>query len=86
MGLGKNIRARRKALNMTLVQVAEAIGWDDGNLSRLEREIQGTTEERLEKIASVLGTTIAGLYSENGPLEEWEKNIEPGPPIRGKYH
>ena len=35
---------------MTLVQVAEAIGWDDGNLSRLEREIQGTTEERLEKI------------------------------------
>ncbi len=65
---------------MTLVQLAEAIDWDDGNLSRLEREIQGTSEDRLSKIAMALDTTIAGLYSQNDSLKDgWENNIEPSP-------
>ena len=70
---------------MTLVQLAEAIDWDDGNLSRLEREIQGTSEDRLSKIAMALDTTIAGLYSQNDSLKDgWENNIEPGPSIKGR--
>ncbi len=78
MGIGKNIRNRRKALKLTLNQVAEAIDWDNGNLSRLEREVQGTTEDRLEKIATALNTTIAELYAYN------ESNIEEGPNLKGK--
>lgn len=34
------LRAARKKMGMTLLQVAEAIKWDVGNLSRVERGLQ----------------------------------------------
>ena len=37
MDIGKNIRARRKEMKMTLEQLALEIGSDTGNLSRIER-------------------------------------------------
>lgn len=73
MTLGQNIRRRRKARKMTLMELAEVIDWDDGNLSRLERGGQSTSEERIRKIAEALGTTIAELYS------DYDGNIEPAP-------
>lgn len=71
MTLGANIRARRKALRMTLETLSHAIDWDTGNLSRLERDIQvNTTPERLALIAKALGCSVAELYAESGPNVE----------------
>lgn len=48
---------------MTILQLATAIDSDVGNISRLERGIQGYTENTLIKIASALGVTVAELFS-----------------------
>lgn len=77
MPLGSNIRKRRKALKLTLEDMAHRINWDTGNLSRLERGTQGTSQDRLRQIAAVLGCTIADLYQE-------ESNVVDGPSVRGE--
>lgn len=69
MALGPNIRARRKALGMTLETLSHAIEWDTGNLSRVERGSQ-TTPERIAKIAQALGCTVPDLYAGDGPNVE----------------
>ena len=55
MSLGDNIRQRRKALGWTILDLANRIGSDVGNVSRLERGKQGYSDEILGKIAAALG-------------------------------
>lgn len=54
MNIGKNIRARRKNLKMTLEKLALEIGSDTGNLSRIERGQQSVTTEKIAAIAKAL--------------------------------
>ncbi len=68
---------------MTLEELANKVEWDTGNLSRLEREVQGTTEERMRRIADALGTTVAELYVDPEsaglslrPIRVWEDEAE----------
>lgn len=61
--LGNEIRRRRKALKMTLEELAFQIGGDNGNLSRLERGKQGYSDEMLRKIAHALGCSVADLFT-----------------------
>lgn len=61
--VGGEIRRRRKALGMTLEELAFQIGGDNGNLSRLERGKQGYSDEMLRKIAQALGCSVADLFS-----------------------
>jgi SOS-response transcriptional repressor LexA len=61
--VGGEIRRRRKALGMTLEELAFQIGGDNGNLSRLERGKQGYSDETLRKIAQALGCSVADLFS-----------------------
>ncbi|WP_049246397.1 XRE family transcriptional regulator [Morganella morganii] len=63
MKIGQRIRELRKLRGMTILQLATAIDSDVGNISRLERGIQGYTENTLIKIASALGVTVAELFS-----------------------
>lgn len=63
MKIGENIRRRRNALKMTLETLALAIDWDTGNLSRLERGAQDTSEDRLQKIAQALGCAVLDFYT-----------------------
>ncbi|MCG8998136.1 helix-turn-helix domain-containing protein [Laribacter hongkongensis] len=77
MGIGTNIRKRRKAVGLTLEGLANLVNWDTGNLSRLERETQGTTEERLRQIAEALSTTVADLYSDSVTSEASEISLRP---------
>ncbi len=67
MSLGLAIRKRRKLLNITLQALAEAIGADSGNLSRIERGTQGVSETLLRKICSALDCTPAYLYALTEP-------------------
>ncbi|MEQ4624775.1 XRE family transcriptional regulator [Providencia manganoxydans] len=64
MKIGTKIRAIRKRKGMTILDLANAINSDVGNISRLERNVQGYTENTLMKIASALGVTVADLFSD----------------------
>ncbi|HHN8580751.1 TPA: XRE family transcriptional regulator [Providencia rettgeri] len=65
MKIGTRIREIRKSKGMTILELATAIGSDVGNISRLETNKQGYSENTLVKIASALGVTVADLFTEN---------------------
>ncbi|MGZ3184385.1 MAG: helix-turn-helix domain-containing protein [Telluria sp.] len=64
MNVGKNIRELRKGRKMTLNQLATEIGSDVGNLSRVERGLQGYSEQVISKIAHALKVPVAALFAE----------------------
>ena len=63
MSLGNSIRLRRKSLSITLQTLAEKVGADAGNLSRIERCELGINETLLRKVAAALDCTPAYLYA-----------------------
>lgn len=65
MTVGTNIRALRKEKHLTLNQLAAEIGSDVGNLSRVERDMQGYTDAMLKKIADALGVPVAALFADD---------------------
>lgn len=79
MSLGLAIRNQRKSLSITLQALANAVGADSGNLSRIERGEQGVTEAMLRKIGSALQCTPSFLYAqseESQPVIASEKNVD----------
>jgi SOS-response transcriptional repressor LexA len=66
MTVGPTIRALRQARGMTILDLATAIGSDVGNVSRLERDKQGYTQDTLERIARALGVKISDLFGDKG--------------------
>lgn len=58
MDIGSSIRKARKAKGWTLEELAHQVDSDSGNLSRLERGIQGASPEMLNKIISLLGISL----------------------------
>ena len=65
MALGTAIRMRRKALNMTLQELARKVNANSGNLSRIERGAQGVSEAMLRKLCAALDCTAASLYAQS---------------------
>ncbi|WP_340618837.1 XRE family transcriptional regulator [Xenorhabdus entomophaga] len=65
MKIGSRIRSLRKAQQMTILELANAINSDVGNISRLERDMQGYTDSTISKIAGALGVQVADLFVEN---------------------
>lgn len=60
---GERIRQLRKAKKMTLNALAIQVGSDVGNLSRLERGVQGYSDALLQKLADALAVPISALFS-----------------------
>lgn len=69
MEIGPLIRRARRARGWTLEELANNVGTDTGNLSRLERGIQGASQELLQKILIALDISI-------GAPEE-QSNVSP---------
>ena len=65
MSLGSAIRHQRKSLHFTLQALANIIGADSCNLSRIERGEQGITEAMLRKLCAALDCTPAFLYAQS---------------------
>lgn len=63
MKVGEKIRELRKAQKMTITQLAALTDWDVGNISRLERGMQGYSEQSLKKIAEALKVPVSDLFS-----------------------
>lgn len=64
MSLGEALRKRRKALGLTLQQLAAKTDADTGNLSRIERGEQGLSEAMLFKLCAALDCSPAALYAQ----------------------
>lgn len=60
--VGAEIRRRRKALKITLEELAHRVSSDSGNLSRAERGVQGVSDDLLRALAKELGCTVADFY------------------------
>lgn len=69
MTIGTTIRQLRKKRGLTLNQLAALIESDVGNLSRLERGVQGYSDATLKKIAGALEVPIAAFFEELGGEE-----------------
>ncbi|HDZ8828511.1 TPA: helix-turn-helix domain-containing protein [Aeromonas hydrophila] len=65
MKVGAKIRALRKERKMTISELATQVDSDVGNISRLERDIQGFSPQLLSKIAEALSVPVAELFSDN---------------------
>lgn len=63
MSLGQALRKRRKALGLTLQEIARRVETDGGNLSRIERGAQGVSETMLRRLCAALECTPAFLYT-----------------------
>lgn len=63
MPLGEALRKRRKALGLTLQELAKRVDADSGNLSRIERGAQGLSEAMLRRLCAALDCTPAFLYA-----------------------
>lgn len=72
MHLGEIIRKRRKARQQTLESLAQAVGFDAGNLSRIERGALGLSEVQIRKLATALKTTPANLFAESDAAQSVE--------------
>lgn len=70
MTVGTNIRKLRKKRGLTLNQLANEIGSDVGNLSRVERGIQGYSDQIISKIAAALNVPSAALFAENDQVAD----------------
>lgn len=62
MNVGANIRRIRKERGYTLNQLATLIESDVGNLSRVERGVQGFTEPLLNKLSTALGVPASAFF------------------------
>lgn len=71
--IGEVIKALRKERKLTLSDVADQIpGYDAGNLSRVERNKQNITNEKLESVCKVLNVKTSDVYLliEGEPVRE----------------
>lgn len=68
------IAAWRERANLTQYQLAELIGTNPGNLSRVETGKQPYTQDMLESVAAVLKVAPAALIAQdpNDPTGIWE--------------
>jgi len=78
MNIGETIRRLRKSRHMTLLEVANIIESDVGNLSRLERGRQGYSPELLERLAGALGVHVRDFFdSDTNAQEFFERTVVP---------
>lgn len=59
--IGERVRRARKALGLSVADLATRTGTDKGTISRIERGEAGISVERLQEIANALGMDPANL-------------------------
>jgi len=63
--IGQNIKVARAQQGLTQGQLAEALGVETVTVSRIETGAQQPSISRLQQIAEVLGTSLAGLVADS---------------------
>ena len=73
VAIGAKIRNVRKQRELTLQQVAAAVGTDTGNLSRMERGQQGIGLEMLSKLGNALGCSPSLFWRDANDPNAFQK-------------
>lgn len=76
---GLRVHSLRRRAGLTQDQLAEAIGKSLDTVSNIERGISSTRIETMDRIASVLGVSLAELFELDAPVsrdKETRKAIE----------
>lgn len=60
---GSKVRQAREQRGWTVVQLAQRAGVDPGNLSRLERGLQGASDIMRIRLAAALEAKVADLFA-----------------------
>ncbi|HHJ4402927.1 TPA: XRE family transcriptional regulator [Citrobacter freundii] len=82
MNIGNRIRELRTAKGLKIADLAEAVGVDGANISRLETGKQKSfTEQSLSKYAEALGVSVAELFTPSGYATTVYKNSVTTPHI-----
>lgn len=66
---GIRVRAAREERGLTVSKLAHLADVDQGNLSRVERGVQGVSDEMRMRISKALGIEVADLFI-YPPIEE----------------
>jgi len=69
---GDRVRERRKALNMTQIELANAVGIKQGFLSQVEAGKRDVSTDTLVALARMLRTTLGHLLG----VEENDEDVE----------
>lgn len=77
--IGAKVRELRKRRGLTILDLANLVGSDVGNISRLERGLQGYSPALLTKIAGALDVTVDSLFSDTPTVEtiRHSRNVVP---------
>ncbi|OMI36501.1 helix-turn-helix domain-containing protein [Streptomyces sparsogenes] len=65
-GIGGRLRRRRRALHLTLSDVAEQTGLTEGYLSQVERDQANASVRTLQRLCEVLKLTVGDLFDQGG--------------------
>lgn len=68
IALGSNIRQLRKMRGWTILDLAGRVESDVGNISRLERGLQGYSDDLITRIASALEVTLSSLFDSSANI------------------
>ena len=74
LGIGKKIKKLRQEKKMTAKQLANEAGISVGMVSLLEKGSTSGSIETLRKIAKILGTTVAHLFTEDETI--WSNEFD----------
>jgi len=69
MDIGAGLKRQRLARGATLKQVADLCGTDAGNLSRVERNVQDVSFQRLTRICAAMELGVVDFLTQ---VEHWE--------------
>ena len=71
----QNIRAMRKEINMSVIDLSEAIGKSEDTINKVEQGTRNLTVKTLVQIANVLGTDVNTILGFSVDTSEFENKI-----------
>lgn len=71
--IGRNIRTARSRLGLKQSDIAEALGVEDGTVSRIETGAQLPSIERLDAIAQILKVSLPELVGDTGNADTFSQ-------------
>lgn len=67
-GVGNRLRRRRRALRLTLKDVADRTGLTEGHLSQVERDQVNASVRTLQRLCEVLKLSVGDLFDQGGSV------------------
>ncbi|MGP3977667.1 helix-turn-helix domain-containing protein [Streptomyces sp. 8N114] len=67
-GVGARLRRRRRALHLTLKDLAHQTGLTEGYLSQVERDQVNASVRTLQRLCEVLKLNVGDLFDQGGPV------------------